>query len=158
MQGRCDKHLFDPAEDRCGTCGGEFCSECLVYAFGPRRPPLCIPCAVAAAGIRRSAACSALSRRDAKRLERERRSAFKQARKARTAAARNAAAAPAAAASAFGPAEQGLGGSESTERAEPDGVGTPYELPQLAPRGIRAPVPAFTEHIGVAEGSAGAGP
>ena len=78
MQGRCDKHLFEEAEDRCGSCGFEFCAECLVYAFGPKRPPFCIPCAVAAAGIRSSAGKS-LPRREAKRLERERRQAFRKA-------------------------------------------------------------------------------
>src|SRR5437868_12721528 len=55
MQGRCDKHLFEAAEDMCGKCGYEFCGECLVYAFGAKKPPFCIPCAVAAAGIRSNA-------------------------------------------------------------------------------------------------------
>jgi len=82
MQGRCEKHLFEEAEDRCGKCGHEFCAECLVYSFGPKRPPYCIPCAVSSAGIRAGAAKSALSRREAKRLERERRSAFRQAERA----------------------------------------------------------------------------
>jgi len=80
MQGRCDKHLFEQAEDRCGSCGSEFCAECLVYSFGPKRPPFCIPCAVAAAGIRSTG--KALPRREAKRLERERRQAFRQAERA----------------------------------------------------------------------------
>jgi hypothetical protein len=79
MQGRCEKHLFEVAEDRCGKCGLEFCAECLVYSFGPKRPPFCIPCAVSAAGIRTSAGRGPLPRRQAKRLERERRSAFRQA-------------------------------------------------------------------------------
>ena len=82
MQGRCEKHLFEQAEDRCGSCGLEFCAECLVYSFGPKRPPYCIPCAVSAAGIRSGAAKSTLPRREAKRLERERRSAFRQAERA----------------------------------------------------------------------------
>jgi hypothetical protein len=79
MQGRCEKHLFEVAEDRCGMCGLEFCAECLVYSFGPKRPPYCIPCAVSAAGIRTSASRGPLPRREAKRLERERKSAFRQA-------------------------------------------------------------------------------
>jgi hypothetical protein len=82
MQGRCEKHLFEAAEDRCGKCGSEFCAECLVYSFGPKRPPFCIPCAVSAAGIRRTAGGGTLPRREAKRLERARRSAFKAARRA----------------------------------------------------------------------------
>ena len=82
MQGRCEKHLFEAAEDRCGKCGLEYCPECLVYSFGPKRPPFCIPCAVSAAGIRTSAGGGrGLPRREAKRLERERKLAFREARK-----------------------------------------------------------------------------
>jgi hypothetical protein len=55
MQQQCAKHVFEGAEDACSTCGDQFCPECLVYAFGPNKPPLCIQCAVAAAGIRASA-------------------------------------------------------------------------------------------------------
>jgi len=29
-----------------------FCDDCLVFAFGPHRPPMCVECALAAAGIR----------------------------------------------------------------------------------------------------------
>jgi hypothetical protein len=73
MQGRCDKHLFEAAEDRCGRCGFEFCGECLVYSFGAKRPPFCIPCAVAAAGIRSSAGGRPASPREMKAMRRERR-------------------------------------------------------------------------------------
>jgi hypothetical protein len=55
MQQQCVKHVFEGAQAGCATCGGQFCDECLVYAFGPKKPPLCIQCAVAAAGIRASA-------------------------------------------------------------------------------------------------------
>jgi hypothetical protein len=72
MQGRCGKHVFEASDDICGKCGGEYCSECLVYSFGPKRPPFCIGCAIAAAGIRSSAAGSGLSRREMKRLRKER--------------------------------------------------------------------------------------
>lgn len=94
MQGRCDKHLFEQAEDRCGACGGEYCAECLVYSFGPKRPPYCIACAVAAAGIRSAAAGRALPRREARRLEKERHRALKMAARAAKAAARVEAATP----------------------------------------------------------------
>jgi hypothetical protein len=83
MDGRCDKHLFERAEDRCGRCGQECCAECLVYSFGPKRPPFCIPCAVSAAGIRTTAGRAPLPRREAKRLERERASLFQRMRHAR---------------------------------------------------------------------------
>ena len=76
MQGRCDKHLFEGAEDRCGKCGYEFCGECLVYSFGAKKPPFCIPCAVAAAGIRSNAGIKPMAdARELKALRKERRSA-----------------------------------------------------------------------------------
>ncbi len=82
MQGRCEKHLFESAEDRCGKCGLEFCGECLVYAFGPKKPPMCIPCAVAAAGIRASAGNRpAVPKSELRRLQKERMSALKRFRR-----------------------------------------------------------------------------
>jgi hypothetical protein len=47
----------------------------LVYAFGLKKPPLCIPCAVVAAGIRSNAAPPVLDARQRKQLRKERRSA-----------------------------------------------------------------------------------
>jgi hypothetical protein len=82
MQGRCDKHLFEAAEDRCGKCANEFCGECLVYSFGPKKPPFCIPCAVAAAGIRTNAGNRPTAgARELKQLRKERRSAFRRERR-----------------------------------------------------------------------------
>jgi hypothetical protein len=73
MEGRCERHQFDRAVDRCGRCGGEFCSTCVVYSFGPKKPPFCLPCAVTAAGVRSKAAVvPALSRKERKRLAKER--------------------------------------------------------------------------------------
>lgn len=73
MEGRCDRHQFDRSVDRCGRCGGEFCGTCIVYSFGPKKPPFCLPCAVTAAGVRTKAARGpALSRKERKQLERER--------------------------------------------------------------------------------------
>lgn len=138
MQGRCDKHLFDPAEDRCGTCGGEFCAECLVYAFGPKKPPFCIPCAVVAAGIRKTAAGATLTRRDAKRLERERRSALKQARKARAAADRQAAA---------------MDGTGAAADTEPDTLEAQYELPQVAAFDTPDRFASFAESTAISDDS-----
>lgn len=69
MEGRCEEHLFDRAVDWCGRCGGEFCGDCVVYPQGHAQPPLCRPCAVEAAGLRRGAAVRpALSRRERKAL------------------------------------------------------------------------------------------
>jgi hypothetical protein len=82
MQGRCDKHLFETAEDRCGKCGYEFCGECLVYAFGAKKPPFCIPCAVAAAGIRSNAGIKPIADgRQLRALRKERRSAARKQRR-----------------------------------------------------------------------------
>lgn len=73
MEGRCERHQFDRAVDRCGRCGGEFCATCVVYSFGPKKPPFCLPCAVSEAGVRTKAAkVPALSRKERKRLEKER--------------------------------------------------------------------------------------
>jgi hypothetical protein len=81
MQGRCDKHLFEGAEDTCGKCGYEFCGECLVYSFGAKKPPFCIPCAVAAAGIRSNAGIRPMAdARQLKALRKERRSAARKQR------------------------------------------------------------------------------
>ncbi len=55
VEGRCERHLFDRAVDLCGLCGCEFCADCLVYSFGAKKPPFCLPCAVQAAGVRQSA-------------------------------------------------------------------------------------------------------
>jgi hypothetical protein len=85
MQNRCAKHLFEGAEDFCGKCGLEFCGECLVYAFGPKKPPLCIPCAVQAAGIRASAGNRpSVDKGEMKRMKKERTSAFKRFRREKT--------------------------------------------------------------------------
>jgi hypothetical protein len=49
----CNRHPFDQAAGSCRACGREFCSTCLVYSFGPKKPPYCVPCALEAAGVRR---------------------------------------------------------------------------------------------------------
>ena len=60
----------------------EFCGECLVYSFGPKKPPFCIPCAVAAAGIRTNAGNRpVVDARELKQLHKERRSAFRRMRR-----------------------------------------------------------------------------
>ncbi len=52
---RCARHQFEAAIDRCRQCGNTFCGECLVYSFGEKQPPFCIPCALSASGIRSNA-------------------------------------------------------------------------------------------------------
>ena len=53
---KCDKHLFEDATGMCRACRRPYCVDCLVYAQGPDRAPLCIPCALTAAGVRSTAA------------------------------------------------------------------------------------------------------
>jgi hypothetical protein len=53
---RCARHQFEAAVDRCRQCGHPFCGECLVYSFGEKQPPFCVPCALSAAGVRSNAA------------------------------------------------------------------------------------------------------
>ncbi|MCU0267858.1 MAG: hypothetical protein MUF83_04340 [Acidimicrobiales bacterium] len=79
MDGRCTRHQFEQAEGTCRNCGFEFCSECLVFAFGPDKPPYCIPCALAASGVRANTSQPRMSRREVRRRDKERRRADKAA-------------------------------------------------------------------------------
>lgn len=80
---RCFKHSFEVAEASCRNCGYDFCNECLVYAFGPNKPPYCVSCALAAAGVRSNAGRRpAMSKKEMRRRERERRKAERKAQKA----------------------------------------------------------------------------
>jgi hypothetical protein len=65
----CDIHAFEMADDRCGDCGRPFCSECVVYAFGPKKPPLCRACAIARSGVRKHAARAPIASKRAIRKE-----------------------------------------------------------------------------------------
>lgn len=47
----CTQHPFLRSENLCGRCGEEYCQECLVYPSG-HALPLCVRCAVIAAGAR----------------------------------------------------------------------------------------------------------
>jgi len=74
MDTRCHVHGFELAESNCRNCGFGFCSECLVYAFGASKPPYCISCALAAAGVRSNAARRpSMSKRQIRKMEKERR-------------------------------------------------------------------------------------
>jgi hypothetical protein len=68
---RCARHQFEAAVDRCRQCGNTFCGECLVYAFGEKQPPFCIPCALAASGVRSNAARQpAMAKKELRRRQR----------------------------------------------------------------------------------------
>jgi hypothetical protein len=69
---RCIRHQFEAAIDRCRTCGNAFCGECLVYSFGEREPPFCVPCALSAAGVRSNAARTpSVSKKELRRRQKE---------------------------------------------------------------------------------------
>ena len=48
----CQKHPFERSVSDCRVCHWGYCADCLVYPHGPSRPPYCVACAVAAAGVR----------------------------------------------------------------------------------------------------------
>ena len=50
----CVRHYEETTEASCRSCGAPFCGRCLVYSFGPDKPPFCIGCALNAAGVRNS--------------------------------------------------------------------------------------------------------
>jgi hypothetical protein len=86
MEGRCEKHPFERMARHCRTCGGEFCADCLVFSYGPKKPPYCVNCALSAAGVRSTAARPQLrSKRDIKREEKEAKRRAKLASKTRVA-------------------------------------------------------------------------
>ena len=77
---RCARHQFEAGIDCCRQCGLPFCGECLVYSFGDRQPPFCIPCALAAAGVRSGAArAPVVPKKELRRREKEARRAAKDA-------------------------------------------------------------------------------
>ncbi len=83
MAEQCVKHHFDMAEGQCRSCGYLYCGRCLVFAKGPSKPPYCLSCAVAAAGIRSNAANTPIaSRSELRRAEKERRRAERASEKA----------------------------------------------------------------------------
>src|SRR5690606_34546969 len=51
----CLRHMEEPSTGECRSCHGTYCSRCLVYSFGPKKPPFCVGCALVASGVRNSA-------------------------------------------------------------------------------------------------------
>lgn len=79
---QCFKHPFEIASAPCRNCGIGFCDECLVFSFGPKKPPYCIPCALGASGVRaNSGRVSGAAKREVRRIEKERRKTQKHPRK-----------------------------------------------------------------------------
>jgi hypothetical protein len=48
----CLRHFEEPVAAHCRECHHPFCGRCLVYSFGPKKPPYCLGCALYASGIR----------------------------------------------------------------------------------------------------------
>ena len=70
MTPHCHRHTWDIAEATCRECKMGFCESCLVYVGGSDAP-LCVPCALAIAGVRSSRQAKP-SRRHRRALSRER--------------------------------------------------------------------------------------
>lgn len=78
----CIKHPHERGIALCGRCGAPWCKDCLVYSFGPTKPPYCMECAMFAGGVRSSASRPALPKRELKKLMKEARAEAKAAAKA----------------------------------------------------------------------------
>ena len=48
----CAKHPHELGSALCRRCGDNWCRDCLVYAFGPSKPPFCMSCAMVAGGVK----------------------------------------------------------------------------------------------------------
>jgi hypothetical protein len=80
----CTKHQSEHAVGSCRRCADEWCTACLVYTYGPDKPPYCVSCAMVAAGVRTSGARPAVTRRQLKAQAKAQRKAEKLAAKAAT--------------------------------------------------------------------------
>ena len=89
MAENCVKHTFDVAYALCRQCGQPFCTTCLVFAFGPSKPPYCVKCAIGASGVRSNAAPQPVrSKHEVRQAQKEAARAAKEAEKAKEAASR----------------------------------------------------------------------
>jgi hypothetical protein len=60
----CGKHPHEMGVALCRRCGRSWCSTCLVYSFGPKKPPYCMSCAMYAGGVRSNAVLPAMPKRE----------------------------------------------------------------------------------------------
>jgi len=67
----CVKHPHERGVALCRRCGASWCADCLVYAFGPKKPPYCMGCAMFAGGVRSAATRPALSRKEMRTRRKE---------------------------------------------------------------------------------------
>jgi hypothetical protein len=66
MAESCGKHPHEKGIELCRRCGHAWCGSCLVYSFGPKKPPYCMSCAMLAGGVRTSATLPEMSRKERK--------------------------------------------------------------------------------------------
>ena len=88
MLDSCNKHPHEAGAALCRRCGMGWCSACLVYSFGPKKPPFCLSCAMFAGGVRSSSALPAMSRRELKAQTKAMKAAAKAEAKAEAKAAK----------------------------------------------------------------------
>jgi hypothetical protein len=62
----CTKHPHEKGAGLCQRCGMAWCSDCLVPVFGPKKPPMCVECAMYAGGVRSAAVRPAMPKRELK--------------------------------------------------------------------------------------------
>ena len=62
----CGKHPHEVGSAICRRCGGAWCRDCLIYAFGPKKPPFCMSCAMVAGGVRTASTRPPMPRRQMK--------------------------------------------------------------------------------------------
>jgi hypothetical protein len=62
----CGKHPHERGVAICRRCGHPWCSTCLVYSFGPKKPPYCMSCAMVAGGVKSAAPLPPMPRRQLK--------------------------------------------------------------------------------------------
>ena len=79
----CEKHPHEPGVALCGRCGAPWCGACLVYSFGPKKPPFCMSCAMFAGGVRSSAPRAAMPRKQLKALMKAQKAEAKASAKAK---------------------------------------------------------------------------
>ena len=66
MEASCTKHPHEAATGLCRRCGHGWCSSCLVFAHGPKKPAYCMSCAMVAGGVKSSGAMPAMPKRELK--------------------------------------------------------------------------------------------
>jgi hypothetical protein len=67
----CMRHFEEPEVARCRSCDRPFCSRCLVWSFGPNKPPFCVGCALNASGVRTPAKTVMVSSEPPAQVKRE---------------------------------------------------------------------------------------